>query len=203
VAGEFVWTGFDYIGEPTPYGGNGGARSSYFGIVDLAGFKKDRFYLYQARWRPGTSNYRFRWDSVKYNPGELQAVAYKNGAQWAVDSRKTAGNAAALNLTVDRSGITGDGLDLAYVSVAVVDFSGTVVPRAANTIIFAVSGPGKLAATDNGDPTDMTAFPSASRKAFSGLAMGIVKAEKGKTGQITVIASASGLTQGHVTITVT
>ncbi len=50
VAGEFVWTGWDYIGEPTPY--DTAARSSYFGIIDLAGFKKDRFYLYQARWRP-------------------------------------------------------------------------------------------------------------------------------------------------------
>lgn len=78
VIGEFVWTGFDYIGEPTPYnrdttnllnfsdpderkrmeeelkklGGNIPPRSSYFGIVDLCGFKKDRFYMYQARWRP-------------------------------------------------------------------------------------------------------------------------------------------------------
>ena len=79
VAGEFVWTGFDYIGEPTPYGDDLKAlpgftdaaqkarcqkelketgkitppsRSSYFGIVDLCGFKKDRFYLYQARWCP-------------------------------------------------------------------------------------------------------------------------------------------------------
>ena len=79
VAGEFVWTGFDYIGEPTPYNRDLSnllnftdpaeqarmkkeldelghipppSRSSYFGIVDLAGFKKDRFYLYQARWRP-------------------------------------------------------------------------------------------------------------------------------------------------------
>jgi beta-galactosidase len=53
VAGEFVWTGFDYIGEPTPWGnGNDPSRSSYFGIVDLAGFPKDRFYLYQAHWRP-------------------------------------------------------------------------------------------------------------------------------------------------------
>jgi len=51
VAGEFVWTGFDYIGEPTPYGDVELARSSYFGIIDLAGFKKDRFFLYQARWR--------------------------------------------------------------------------------------------------------------------------------------------------------
>jgi beta-galactosidase len=49
VAGEFVWTGWDYLGEPTPYYA---ARSSYCGIIDLAGFKKDRFYLYQSRWRP-------------------------------------------------------------------------------------------------------------------------------------------------------
>jgi len=77
VFGEFVWTGFDYIGEPTPYGGDltglrpgtrrydmakelldrqnvteVPSRSSYFGILDLAGFKKDRFYLYQSKWRP-------------------------------------------------------------------------------------------------------------------------------------------------------
>lgn len=48
-AGEFVWSGFDYLGEPTPYYT---ARSSYSGIVDLAGFPKDRYYAYQARWRP-------------------------------------------------------------------------------------------------------------------------------------------------------
>ncbi|HSD07116.1 beta-galactosidase GalB [Flavobacterium sp.] len=49
VAGEFVWSGWDYLGEPTPYYD---ARSSYCGIIDLAGFKKDRFYLYQSRWKP-------------------------------------------------------------------------------------------------------------------------------------------------------
>lgn len=49
VAGEFVWTGWDHLGEPTPYYG---ARSSYCGIIDQAGFKKDRFYLYQSHWRP-------------------------------------------------------------------------------------------------------------------------------------------------------
>jgi len=79
MAGEFVWTGFDYLGEPTPYNGDMSnllnffdpaekaraqqeletlgkipvpSRSSYFGIVDLAGFKKDRYYIYQAHWRP-------------------------------------------------------------------------------------------------------------------------------------------------------
>jgi beta-galactosidase len=58
VLGEFVWTGFDYLGEPTPYymwnqppdPNDWPARSSYFGIVDLAGFPKDRYYLYQSRW---------------------------------------------------------------------------------------------------------------------------------------------------------
>jgi beta-galactosidase len=50
VIGEFVWTGFDYLGEPTPYDEMWPSRSSYFGIVDLAGLPKDRFYLYRSRW---------------------------------------------------------------------------------------------------------------------------------------------------------
>jgi hypothetical protein len=49
VAGEFVWTGFDYLGEPTPFERQ--AKSSYFGIVDLCGIPKDRFYLYRSYWR--------------------------------------------------------------------------------------------------------------------------------------------------------
>lgn len=82
ICGEFVWTGFDYLGEPTPFNSDASvllnhagsrdkklleeeqkkleeiekkrptSRSSYFGIVDLAGFPKDRYYLYQSRWRP-------------------------------------------------------------------------------------------------------------------------------------------------------
>ena len=50
VIGEFVWTGFDYLGEPTPYNEVWPSRSSYFGICDLAGLPKDRFYLYRCRW---------------------------------------------------------------------------------------------------------------------------------------------------------
>ena len=50
VIGEFVWTGFDYLGEPTPYDEKWPSRSSYFGINDLAGLPKDRFYLYRSRW---------------------------------------------------------------------------------------------------------------------------------------------------------
>lgn len=50
VIGEFVWTGFDYLGEPTPYDNRWPSRSSYFGINDLAGLPKDRYYLYRSRW---------------------------------------------------------------------------------------------------------------------------------------------------------
>ncbi|MEO7977468.1 DUF4982 domain-containing protein [Flavobacterium sp.] len=50
VIGEFVWTGFDYLGEPTPYDEKWPSRSSYFGMSDLAGLPKDRFYLYRSRW---------------------------------------------------------------------------------------------------------------------------------------------------------
>ena len=51
IAGEFIWTGFDYIGEPTPYGWP--SKSSYFGAIDTAGFPKDIFYFYQSRWNSG------------------------------------------------------------------------------------------------------------------------------------------------------
>ena len=52
VIGEFVWTGFDYLGEPSPYDEYWPSRSSYFGIFDLAALPKDRYYLYRAKWNP-------------------------------------------------------------------------------------------------------------------------------------------------------
>jgi beta-galactosidase len=243
VGGEFVWTGFDYLGEPTPFDS---ARSTYFGIIDLAGFKKDRFYLYQARWRPdlpmahilphwtwpdrvgqvtpvhvyttgdeaelflndvslgrkqkGALESRLRWDDVVYAPGELKVVAYKNGAQWATDTVKTAGAATQLVLAPDRSTITADAKDLSFVTVTVADASGVLVPRSSNSMTFSVTGPGEIVATDNGDPTDRTAFPSLTRKAFNGLALAIVRAKTGQSGNIVVTATSSGLTQGTATI---
>ncbi|MBB6463162.1 glycoside hydrolase family 2 TIM barrel-domain containing protein [Flammeovirga kamogawensis] len=50
IMGEFVWTGYDYLGEPTPYNEEWPTKSSYFGIIDLAGIPKDRFYLYKSKW---------------------------------------------------------------------------------------------------------------------------------------------------------
>lgn len=246
VAGEFVWSGWDYLGEPTPYASSPLARSSYFGIIDLAGFKKDRFYLYQSRWRDdlpsahilphwnwpdrigevtpvhvfssadeaelfvngasagrqvkGPLTYRFRWDNVTYSPGDLRVVTYKNGEMWAEESKRTVGPAEGLNLTADRTTITADGLDLSFITVAVTDGSGDIVPYATDSITFSISGPGEIVSTDNGDPSDQTPFPSLTRKAFSGLALAIVRSEAGQAGEIMVSAAADGLTSAQVTL---
>jgi beta-galactosidase len=245
LGGEFVWTGWDYLGEPTPFDAS---RSSYFGIIDLAGFRKDRFYLYQSYWRPeypmahilphwtwpervgqvtpvhvytsgdeaelflnGKSlgrkkkvqfEYRLRWDDAVYEPGELRVVAYKSGKQWATDSAKTAGVAGKLLLTPDRSTIADNGRDLAFITLTVTDKDGRMVPRSMNQIHFEISGPGEIVATDNGDPTDMTAFPSKDRKAFNGLALVIVRARRGQRGNIIVIAKSDGLKEARTDITV-
>ncbi len=79
VAGEFVWTGFDYLGEPTPYGKQ--ARSSYFGIVDLAGIPKDRFYLYRSYWRPDVTTIHIlpHWNWPDRVGQNVPVYVYTNG----------------------------------------------------------------------------------------------------------------------------
>ncbi len=274
TGGEFVWTGFDYLGEPTPYGGDSGtplsfsdpavqatmnaqlrqsgkitvpSRSSYFGIIDLAGFKKDRFHIYQARWRPdfpmahilphwnwpervgqvtpvhvytsgdeaelflnGRSlgrkkraqyEYRLRWEDVKYEPGELKVVAYKNGKRWAEDVMKTTGPAAGLTLQADRATVNADGRDLSFVTVTIADENGLLVPRSKNRIHFTLSGPGEIVATDNGDATNLESFQAKERNAYNGLCLAIVRTKAGQAGQIKLKAQADGLTGGEITIT--
>lgn len=245
VAGEFVWTGWDHLGEPTPYYSS---RSSYSGIIDLAGFKKDRFYLYQAHWRPdhpmahilphwtwperggqvtpvhvftsgdegelflngrslgrkskGAYEYRLRWDEVVYEPGTLEVVTYKQGKKWATDVVKTAQPAAGLTVLPDRAEIGADGLDLAFVTVRVVDPDGVMAPRADNRVQFKIEGPGEIVATDNGDPTSFEPFQAPERKAFNGLCLAIIRAKAGQTGKITLTASSEGLRDGVTSITV-
>ena len=79
VAGEFVWTGFDYLGEPTPF--NQQARSSYFGIVDLCGIPKDRFYLYRSYWRPDTTTVHIlpHWNWPDRVGQKVPVFVYTNG----------------------------------------------------------------------------------------------------------------------------
>ncbi|MDP6523515.1 MAG: glycoside hydrolase family 2 TIM barrel-domain containing protein [Kiritimatiellia bacterium] len=88
VLGEFVWTGFDYLGEPTPYNGtkvdkkNGWVgRSSYFGIVDLAGLPKDSYYLYRSHWRPDVKTLALapHWNWKGHEGEMIPVFGYTNG----------------------------------------------------------------------------------------------------------------------------
>ena len=77
VSGQFIWTGFDYLGEPTPYGFP--ARSSYFGIIDLAGQPKDIYYMYQSEWTHKPVLYLFpHWNWKKGQ--EIDMWCYYNQA---------------------------------------------------------------------------------------------------------------------------
>ena len=83
VIGEFVWTGFDYLGEPTPYDTYWPSRSSYFGICDLAGLPKDRYYMYRARWndKQHTTHLLPHWN-WKGREGEVTPVyCYTDGVE--------------------------------------------------------------------------------------------------------------------------
>jgi len=243
VAGEFVWTGWDHLGEPTPYYES---RSAYCGMIDLAGFKKDRFYLYQSHWRPefpmahilphwnwaervgeitpvhvftsgdeaelflnGKSlgkkkkaqyEYRLRWDSVKYEPGELKVIAYKNGLKWAENTVKTTGAATKLLASADREIVNSDGKDLTFITVQIVDKDGLVVPRSNNSIEFSIDGPAEIVATDNGDATNMVSFASKEREAFNGLCLVIVRSKAGEKGKITVTAKSNGLKETQINL---
>ena len=272
VFGQFLWTGFDYLGEPTPYNNDATnllnftdpvakakmaeqmkelgklhvpSRSSYFGAIDLAGFKKDLFYFMQAAWLPdkpmvhilphwnwpervgqvtpvfvftsgdeaelfvnGESQgrkqkgdeFRLRWDDVKYAPGELKVVAYKNGMQWAEDDVKTTGAPTKLLMTPDRATLKADGQDLSFITVSIADDNGTTVPRTNNPISFEISGPGEIIATDNGDATSLVSFQAKQREAFNGLALVIVRTRAGQAGDVVVKATADGLAGAEVTL---
>lgn len=158
--------------------------------------------IYDREWTPNDTPYRLTWNDVVYQPGELKAVAYKDGKKWAEESIVTTGEPAAVKLEAERPSISGDGRDLVYVKARIVDEKGRTVPVACNPLRFEVEGDGELAATDNGDPTDLTTFSSSDRKAFNGLALAIVRAKPGESGTITLKASSEGLRGDQISIPV-
>ena len=227
VGGQFIWTGFDYIGEPTPYGFP--ARSSYFGIIDLAGQPKDVYYMYQSEWTDTpvlhlfphwnwldgqqidmwcyynnadevelfvngksqgvrrksehsklktensklntehSTEYHVMW-RVTFEPGEVKAVARKNGQVVREQVIRTAGQPDHIQLAVDYAG-----RELTYVQAVVVDKDGNRCPWAENQIFFSADGGAKVIATDNGCQTSMERFTAPQRKAFFGRCIAVVK----------------------------
>ena len=130
--------------------------------------------LGRRRKEPGVWDraYRLRWDDVRYEPGVLEVVVYKNGAEWARDRVETAGAPARLVIEPECDTVLADGEDVCYINVSVRDAAGRVVPRASNRIVFSVDGPAEIVATDNGDETDFDDFrqPSHGKGSRAGFA---------------------------------
>ena len=257
--GQFVWTGFDYLGEPSPYDTDAWPNhSSVFGIVDLASIPKDRFYLYRSQWnktdetlhvlphwnwegREGQSTpvfvytsypsaelfingvsqgirtfaqadgktpcldaeamkrFRLIWDTV-YEPGELKVVAYDaDGNPAAEKTVRTAGKAAAIKLTPDRSVLKADGEDLCYMNVSIVDKDGNPVPADSRSVKVKVSGAGSFKAIANGDPTCLESFQEPQMHLFSGQLTVLVQSGT-EAGDITVEVSGKGVKKAVITI---
>ncbi|MGW2619507.1 glycoside hydrolase family 2 TIM barrel-domain containing protein [Streptomyces sp. NPDC001500] len=280
-AGQFLWSGIDYIGEPTPYDVFP-VKASFFGAVDTAGFPKDMYHLFRSQWTdepmvhlvPMTWNHEAgdtvevwaysnvdtvelyldgqslgvrRFDRkttvdgrpyletteatgddktftagpypgsytspngsagklhltwhVPYAPGELTAVARRDGRTVAVDRLRTAGAPHSVRLTADRESLPADGRSLVFVTAEVVDARGTVVPDAEHLITFDVRG-GSLAGLDNGRQESAERYQATTRTAFHGKALAVVRSGV-RPGALRVGARVHGLRRGAVTVRTT
>ena len=261
--GQFVWTGFDYLGEPSPYDTDAWPNhSSLFGIIDLASIPKDRYYLYRSQWNkrshtlhilphwtwPGREGevtpmfvytdypeaelfvngksmgrqrkltrqesealrgkdslwlqrrYRLIWDQVKYQPGELRVVAYDpNGNKAEEQVTRTAGKPHHLEIVADRTLLSADGKDLAYLTIKVVDKNGNLCPADNRSVRFSVKGAGKYRAAANGDPTCLELFHQPKMPAFHGQLTAIVQTGE-KAGEIIFEARAKGVKPARFTL---
>ena len=263
--GQFVWTGFDYLGEPSPYDTDAWpSHSSVFGIIDLASQPKDRYYLYRSIWNkrdntlhvlphwtwPGregentpvfvytnypeaelfvngksygkqrklTSDearalqgkdslwlqrrYRLMWTDVPYEPGELKVVAYDNSGKKVEEKTvRTAGKPHHLEVVADRTALSADGKDLAYITVRVVDKDGNLCPADDRLVSFTVKGAGSFRAAANGDATCLDLFHLPRMHAFSGQLTAIVQSGA-ESGNLVFEAKAKGVKAGKLTLEV-
>lgn len=263
--GQFVWTGFDYLGEPSPYDTDAWpSHSSVFGIIDLASLPKDRYYLYRSIWNkrdntlhvlphwtwPGregentpvfvytnypeaelfvngksygkqrklTSDearalqgkdslwlqrrYRLMWTDVPYEPGELKVVAYDNSGKKVEEKTvRTAGKPHHLEVVADRTALSADGKDLAYITVRVVDKDGNLCPADDRLVSFTVKGAGSFRAAANGDATCLDLFHLPRMHAFSGQLTAIVQSGA-ESGNLVFEAKAKGVKAGKLMLKV-
>jgi len=139
--------------------------------------------------------------TVPFAAGSIRAVGKNRGQVAASDELRTAGKAAKVMLTADRSSLTSDWNDVSYVTAQVVDSNGVLAPGASDLVQFKVSGPGAIAAVDNADNASHELFQASARHAYEGRVVAIVRATA--SGLVTVSASADGLAPGSLRIEAT
>jgi len=134
---------------------------------------------------------------VTYQPGVIEAVGYRGGQETGRTRLVTAGDAARLRLTADRSMIHADCGDLAYVAIEVQDKDGVTVKHGGPTITVEVSGAGELLAIGSGNPLSEEPYVSNQRKAYQGRLLAVVRSAS-QPGEIVLTASADGLPAAEV-----
>jgi beta-galactosidase len=167
-------------------------------------FVNGKSYGKKTKTKEGTlqERYRLMWMDVVYEPGEVKVVAYDAAGNPAGEKIvKTAGEPYTLKLEADRSIISADGKDLAYVYVSVVDKDGNLCPNDQRLINFEVAGQGWYRAGGNGDPTSLDLFHLPQMHAFYGMMTAIVQAGE-KAGTIKLEAKAEGLKSETISISV-
>lgn len=222
--GGFVWTGFDYRGEPTPF--KWPNINSHFGIMDVCGFPKNIYYYYQSWWTDkdvlhisphwnwkgkegnpidvwvnsnadnvelflnGKSlgkkdmprNGHLQW-SVNYEPGKLEAIAFKKGKKL-TSSVETTNLPAKLLLVPSKMRLIADGKDVSVINITVIDKEGREVPDANKMIDFKLFGDAKIIGVGNGDPSshqaDFCKDGKWQRSSFNGKCQVIIQAGKTK-----------------------
>jgi beta-galactosidase len=136
---------------------------------------------------------------VPYAQGVLEARGYKGGRLVLTQRRETTGEAARIVLSADRARLWADGEDALVITAEVQDARGRVVPTADNQVRFSLSGPGAVIGVGNGDPTSLEPDKGDVRRAFNGLCMAIVQAER-RAAEIVLRASSPGLAEGVLRI---
>jgi len=135
---------------------------------------------------------------VPYEPGELLAKGYLNGALAEIRAINTTGEIAGISMIPDRAEITADRNDLSYITVNVIDDNGNRVPDAEILIDFEIQGQGELAGIGNGNPTDIKSFQQPQCKTFKGRCLLIVRPFEGVTGEILISAKSANIPESRI-----
>ena len=138
---------------------------------------------------------------VNFAPGTVRAVGLNQGKIAATYELRTAGTPAKLRLVSDKSAIVNSWDDVAFVTVAVLDEQGTIVPDAENLINFKVDGAGLVAAVDSGNNNSHEPYQATQRQAFQGVCLAMIKANA-NSGKIKLTATSTNLRSGSVELTV-